>query len=35
MIDRDFDAFGLLDPLAGVANDGERLQPEEIHLQQA
>ncbi len=35
MVNRHFDAVGALDHLAGVADDGQRLQPEKIHLQQA
>ena len=35
MINVNFNAVRALDHFAGVADDGERLQPEEIHLQQA
>ena len=35
IVDRHLDAVGALDHFAGVADDGERLQPEKIHLQQA
>ena len=35
VVDRHLDAARLLDHLAGVADDGQGLQPQEIHLQQA